>query len=104
LQHFRGRSCYELVGQAAETHLRALEDAPQVNRLIFRETQRIGEDRWQVHFTDTQERAIWQLVVKISPSTNQAFQSCKGDKQAPSLAYELADYNILRGQPDPNPG
>ncbi len=48
--------------------------------------------------------AVWQLVVRISPSTDQAFQSCKGDKQAPSLVYELVDYKILRDQSDPNPG
>ncbi len=102
--HLRGRACYEPVAQAAEIHLRQLLDAPQSGRFRFQEADALEDNLWRVRFTDLDEATDCRLDLQIIRSTDQAYQSCKGDKQAPSLAYRLVDYRILHSQAGPNPG
>jgi hypothetical protein len=104
LGHFRGRSSYNPVIQAAESHLRTWQDAVQFGRFKFQKAREVGEDHWQVFFKDIHEMAVCQLDLRIDPASDQDFQSCKGDKQVYSLFFELVDYKILRDPSNPNPG
>ncbi len=104
LEHLRGRACYEPVVQTAESFVRQREDAPQFGRFRFQDARSLEEEQWQVRFTDNEIPAVYQLVVRIDRSTDQEYQSCKGDKQVPSLVYKLVDYQILHGPSEPSSG
>jgi len=50
LQHYRGRSCWPFVVQAAERRIRAEEGLTAFADLSLRSVSRDGEDRWTVAF------------------------------------------------------
>ena len=94
LQNFRGRACHDPVVQAAEALLRQRTGRMDLDAFQVLDNTAIATKTSTVRFTGTQDGLIHRIVLKSGVSGEQDFISCRSDKQAPVVHYDLVSYGI----------
>jgi hypothetical protein len=94
LAHYRGRACYDPVVQAGEALLRAETGVLELGAYRLLGQEQIEGTLWQVRFASRADGQVHRLAIRSSQSAGQIYISCRGDKQAPMVSYQLESYRI----------
>ena len=92
LEHYRGRTCYDEVVQAAEYYLRQITGVLELDAFRLQTAQASATQGWLVRFFSTvsgQEHHMWVTVEKTGV---EIYPSCRPEKLAPVLRYRLFEY------------
>jgi hypothetical protein len=95
LDHYRGRTCYDEPTQAAEYYLRRMTGALRLDAFRLLATQEIGAQEWLVRFILTESGHEHRLRLTLDTTGVKIYQSCRPDKLAPIIQYQLSGHERL---------
>lgn len=78
LAHFRGRSCYSFLVQAAEQFLRDAEDLRGIHDVVALRRERLDADRWRVRFAGPAGRRV-DVDVEVGADPEPRRLTCSSD-------------------------
>ncbi len=95
LPHFRGRSRYSKIAQAAEGLLLSEIGSSMWKSLTFVDDEELEGGQWKVHFRNSNDGKEFQIRIKSIETDKMVFASCIGEKQVPVIKYELIALDVI---------
>ena len=95
LEKYRGRSCYTGPVQAAEYFLHTQTGVKTISTFHLQSTQAVGENRWEVLFSETSAGQRYQLVILGVPSEFEILQSCRDTEKTKVMQFRLETYQVV---------
>jgi hypothetical protein len=93
LDHYRGRSCYSKVVQAAEYHLRRQAGALGLDDFCLERADEIGTGLWQISFVAA-AGGVHRLRLSVQRGPEKVQSGCQSDKLEDLVRYTLIDYSV----------
>jgi hypothetical protein len=103
LPRFRGRSCYEVRVQAAETFLRQQTGLLDLYRFRLIEITPLGVNEWMFHFLDLRTEQTYCIQVRSEPAPFEVLKSCAEEAPERLTQFRLVDY-VAYGEIDRHTG
>jgi hypothetical protein len=92
LENYRGRSCHASMVQAAESFLRQITKNNKFDAFRLLDKTMLDEAIWSVRFLAVREQMVHRVNINSKVSSDQKIVSCRGDKVAPVVRYELLSH------------
>jgi hypothetical protein len=97
LGHYRGRSSYDALVQAAEYFLRERTDNTDIGGLELKSAESVAKDRWQVTFA--MQGGLYSVTVSSRLSDFELYESTANTEKNRVPQYYLEDYETRTAQP-----
>jgi hypothetical protein len=94
LENYRGRSCHAPRVQAAESFLRQNTENNNFDAFRMLDKTMLDEAIWSVRFLAVREQSVHRVNINSKVSSDQNIVSCRGDKVARVVRYELLSYEV----------
>jgi hypothetical protein len=93
LEHYRGRTCYDEVAQAADYYLRQVTGVLELDAFQLLSVQELAEYEWLVRYVSTESRQEHRLRLAVENTGVQIHPSCRPDKLAQVTHYRLIEHD-----------
>lgn len=90
LDHYRGRTCYTAVVQAADFYVRQQTVQLAADAFSHTYTRAVGENQWEVRFQGTAQQHTVTVLMTLSEPV---VASCTNFKRKPRPIYQLLHYD-----------